>query len=272
MTAFGVIIPTKDGLLCHGGINLPDSRYALKTVSLLNWSSLSNDNDPVKSITPQGFKNGPPTGLSHHAGCLLHDGDVVLLIGGKNGSRRTNKVYALDLVRKRWIPMQECLERSGKDTPEGLTGHTATRINDQLICVLGRQLDGVQVQSKFSELYYLHVNIFNGTYFYQNSKLQPSSRSGHTTVLVRGIRRPPGFQRFNFGLLNFGGSSSGEVEMCGQFSSEDVKDIDIFYDEINRTRLKSAILLSMNRVSYTMIILILYVSTYRTNTSFFENT
>ena len=86
------------------------------------------------------------------------------------------------------------------------------------------------------------------SYYYEHSCLQPASRSGHTTVLVRGIRRPPGHQRFHFGLFNFGGMASGKIEMLGEFPSEKVREVDIFYDEMNRTRLKSAILLCITKV------------------------
>ena len=249
MVAHGVMVPIRDGVLCHGGIKTPGSKTPLKTVSLLQWTGLNdtNEKDSVKLITPQGFRHGPSTGLSHHAGCLIHGGDVLIIVGGTDGRKMYNKVYALDLIEKRWLPMQECTERSGKDTPSGLTSHSVTAVNDQLICIVGGQV-GQRFQKPPGELFYLHVSVPNGLYYYEHSCLQPASRSGHTTVLVRGIRRPPGHQRFHFGLFNFGGMASGKIEMLGEFPSEKVREVDIFYDEMNRTRLKSAILLCITKV------------------------
>ena len=245
MSAFGVMIPMKDGILCHGGIKKPDSKNSLDSLSILNWTSLYNN----VSITPQVLQFGPDTGLSHHAGCLIHGGDIFLLIGGWDGKRRTNKVYALDLVEKCWLPMKELLEKSGTDTPSGLTSHTVTPVNDQLICVLGRQ-GGVRIQRRFGELFYLHIDVPNGTYFYEHSTLQPASRSGHTTVLVKGIKKPPGIKSFSYGLFNFGGRDSGKVEMCGQFASENVKQVKAIGDEEKRKKLKTTILNAISGVCF----------------------
>ena len=246
MSAFGVTLPTKGGIVCHGGIKKPDSKVALKTVSILKSLGASQI---VKIIQPKVPQFGPETGLSHHAGCLLSSGDVLLLVGGWDGRKRTNRVYAFDLVEQCWLPMTELLEKSGTDSPSGLTSHTVTLINDNLICVLGRQ-GGVRIQRRFGELFYLHVDVPNGTYFYEHSTLQPASRSGHTTILVKGIKKPLGANCFTYGLFNFGGRDSGKVEMCGQFASEDVRKINLVKDDDKRQKLKTAIVKSISGVCH----------------------
>ena len=254
MVGHGVMVPIHDGVLCHGGVSTPGSKTPLKTVSVLQWNGIDSpeSKESTKSISPKGFRHGPSSGLSHHAGCLIHGGDVLIIVGGTDGRKMSNKVYALDLIEKCWLPMQECTERSGKDTPSGLTGHSVTAINDQLICIVGGQV-GQRFQKPPGELFYLHVSVPNGLYYYEHSILQPASRSGHTTVLVRGIRRPH-YQRFNFGLFNFGGMASGKIEMLAEFPSEKVREVDIFYDEMNRTRLKSRILLSITKVCFDLVL------------------
>ena len=79
MSAFGVMVPIKEGILCHGGIQKPDSKNSLNTVSVLNWTSLF---DGPKYVNPQVSQFGPDTGLSHHTGCLIHGGNILLLVGG----------------------------------------------------------------------------------------------------------------------------------------------------------------------------------------------
>ena len=244
MSAFGVMLPIKDGIFCHGGIQKPDSKKSLNSTSVIAWESLSGTS---KSMTPRVSQFGPDTGLSYHAGCLIHGGDVLLLIGGWDGKKRTNKVYALDLVEECWLPMKELLEKSGMDTPAGLTSHTVTPINDNLVCVLGRQ-GGIRIQRRFGEIFYLNVDVPNGTYYYNSSTLQPASRSGHTTVLVKGIKKQSGSKDYHYGLFNFGGRDAGKVEMCGQFAAKDVKQVDIFRDEEKRQKLKNAILKSISGV------------------------
>ena len=259
MSAFGVTLPIKDGMLCHGGIQKPDCKSPMNSLSIINWSLLTNS----QFVTPQISQFGPDTGLSHHSGCLIHGGDVFLLVGGWDGRKRTNKVYALDLVEKSWLPMKELLEKSGTDTPSGLTSHTVTPINDQLVCVLGRQ-GGVRIQRRFEELFYLHVDVPNSTYFYKHSTLEPASRSGHTTVLVKGIKKPVGSKLYNYGLFNFGGRDSGKVEMCGQFPSDGVKQTNIFNDDEKRKQLKNTITKSIFGVQLfiTQLYYAIYITQY----------
>ena len=248
MSAFGVTLPIKNGILCHGGIQKPDSKKSIDSTSILNWSSLS----VFESFQPQVSQFGPDTGLSHHAGCLIHGGNILLLVGGWDGRKRTNKVYALDLVERSWLPMRELLEKSGTDTPSGLTSHTVTPINNRLVCVLGRQ-GGVRIQRRFGELFYLHLDIPNGTYFYKHSTLEPASRSGHTTVLVKSIKKPIGSKTYSYGLFNFGGRDAGKVEMCGQFDSKEVEQVNLFQDEEARQGLKREITKLVNGVKLKII-------------------
>ena len=247
MSAFGVMIPTKDGILCHGGIQIPDSKKSMSSSSIICWSDLA----VVKSLNPQKPEFGPDTGLSHHAGCLLYGGHIFLLVGGWDGRKRTNKVYALDLVKNSWLPMTELQDKSGTGTPAGLTSHTVTPINNQMVCVLGRQ-GGVRIQRRFGELFYLHLDIANGTYYYKHSTLEPASRSGHTTILVQSIKKPLGSKNYNYGLFNFGGRDAGKVEMCGQFDAKDVEQVKIFEDEDKRQHLKRTIFKLVSEVKFVI--------------------
>ena len=248
MSAFGVMLPIKDGILCHGGIRKPDSKTSIDGISILNWPDLCE----TKSFQPEKPEFGPDTGLSHHAGCLLYGGHILLLVGGWDGRKRTNKVFALDLVKNCWIPLKEQLEKSGTDTPAGLTSHTVTPINNQMVCVLGRQ-GGVRIQRRFGELFYLHLDIANGTYHYKHSTLEPASRSGHTTILIKSVKKPLGSKTFSYGLFNFGGRDAGKVEMCGQFDAKEVEQADIFVDEDRRQKLKRVIINSVEGVNIEMI-------------------
>ena len=85
--AYGVSIPTTDGLICIGG---DDSSSVTRSVFQLNW-------DPEKeTISITDFPDLPRP-LAYMAGALV--GDIIYLIGGKESkeSSATSNFWALDL-------------------------------------------------------------------------------------------------------------------------------------------------------------------------------
>ena len=86
MTGFGVIVPWKDGILVHGGVNRPmstDPKSALlhvatsvATRSATNVATRSatnvatSDSKSTSHVEDLG-KDCEPVPLSHHAGCLI---------------------------------------------------------------------------------------------------------------------------------------------------------------------------------------------------------
>ena len=70
MTGFGVIVPWKDGILVHGGVNRPmstDPKSALLHVATHVATSDSKSTSHVEDLG----KDCEPVPLSHHAGCLI---------------------------------------------------------------------------------------------------------------------------------------------------------------------------------------------------------
>jgi hypothetical protein len=59
-----------------------------------------------------------------------------------------------------------------------------------------------------------------GLYWYSEATYKPTSRSGHTALLLPSLRG----RSSTFGLFVFGGRDSGAVEMCGQWSESEVSE------------------------------------------------
>jgi hypothetical protein len=57
-----------------------------------------------------------------------------------------------------------------------------------------------------------------GQYWYSEAPYKPTSRSGHTALLLPSLKGPAS----SFGLFVFGGRDSGDVEMCGQWPEAEV--------------------------------------------------
>lgn len=194
------------GLLVHGGIENPDCRTPQNTLALL----------PLKNFNELQVldKNGPT--LSHHSSCIvtMDSQDILVLIGGWTGHSRTSQVYAFDLKTKSWI---KGLTENPKghhrvDPPVGLSGHTATKINSKLICVIGRE-GGIKTQRKFGQMFLLHLDLKNKFYWYSESPIMPESRSGHTALLS------PPVQNMS-SLLIFGGRDIDHIFICGQWKTD----------------------------------------------------
>ena len=152
--------------------------------------------------------------LSHHAGCLL-SANRLLLVGGWDGKTRTSRVHCLDLQTAVWLPLTE---ESGSQPPHGLSGHTATKINDSLICVLGRE-GGLKVQRKFGDIFLLRLRVGagGGSYSWSPAPVKTQSRSGHCAILAPSLR-----DHKLYGLFVLGGRDDQQVNKCGQWAADEV--------------------------------------------------
>jgi hypothetical protein len=87
--------------------------------------------------------------------------EILILVGGWNGKKRSNSVHAFDLKDKKWIGLKEWTGgRQRVPPPVGLSSHTATAINDKLVCVLGRE-GGIKTQRRFGDLFLLNLDLGN---------------------------------------------------------------------------------------------------------------
>ena len=192
------------GLLVHGGLSSPSAlnptnKIVLwKSQSKFRRGSLIDDKGPA---------------LSHHGSCICKDSLIV--VGGWTGSSRTSKVWAFDLSQGSWKALREDPKGPNRvEPPVGLSGHSVTKINDGLICIIGRE-GSVRMQRKFGQMFFLHLNLESKEYFYNEAPLMPESRSGHTAQLSPGLE-----------LLVFGGRDSGKLAVYGKPVPEAVKEKD----------------------------------------------
>ena len=92
---------------------------------------------------------------------FVKNGEVLILVGGWNGRKRSNSVHAFNLTDQKWICVKEWAGGRGRvPPPVGLSGHTATVINDRLICILGRE-GGIKTQRRFGDLFLLNLDLGN---------------------------------------------------------------------------------------------------------------
>lgn len=203
------------GLLIHGGLESPTSTQPSSTLQLLPFSKgLQN---PV-ILDDKGPK------LSHHSSCLVRndESDILILVGGWNGHSRTSKVYAFELKSKSWMTLNEnSLGPHRVDPPVGLSGHTATKINSKLICVIGRE-GGIKTQRKFGQMFLLHLDIASRCYWYTESPILPQSRSGHTAMIAP---PRPGGGGIPCDFLVFGGRDVNHFFVCGKWETEMLDEI-----------------------------------------------
>jgi hypothetical protein len=91
----------------------------------------------------------------------LNKEEILILVGGWNGKKRSNSVHAFDLKDEKWIGLKEWTGgRHRVPPPVGLSSHTATAINDKLVCVLGRE-GGIKTQRRFGDLFLLNLDLGN---------------------------------------------------------------------------------------------------------------
>jgi hypothetical protein len=222
------------GILVHGGVAKASSQRPLSTLILL----------PVESnYGSEVFLSDQGPNLSHHGSCIVRSRgrDILLLVGGWTGSVRTNKVFAFDLEQRVWLTVQEDLKGAGRvDPPVGLSGHTVTSINGQLVCVIGRE-GGVKTQRKFGQMFFLHFDLGSCLYWYSEAPILPDSRSGHAACLA-----PPSLRGLTE-LVVFGGRDCGLLDVCGRWKAEDVDPLPESHGEVKkRLKLESTPLPTMH--------------------------
>ena len=89
-----------------------------------------------------------------------------------------------------------------------LSGHSVTKINDKLVCIIGRE-GSVRIQRKWGQMYFLHINLQRFEYFYTEAPMMLESRSGHTAQLAP-----------NLSMYVFGGRDSGTLQIYGKPTPE----------------------------------------------------
>ncbi|KFO18129.1 Kelch domain-containing protein 9 [Fukomys damarensis] len=136
-------------------------------------------------------------------------GRWLCIVGGWDGSRRLASVAALDTERGVW---EEWKAAPGNCPPAGLSSHTCTRLSDRELRVAGRE-GGVRTQRRYGSIYALKLDPGARTYCYKEEGCRTVSRSGHCAALLQTPGPHPGHQ-----LLLFGGCSSAEPEVAGQWS------------------------------------------------------
>ena len=63
------------------------------------------------------------------------------------------------LANKQWNALKENVGGHHRvDPPVGLSGHSVTKINDSLLCVIGRE-GSVRIQRRFGQIYFLHLDL-----------------------------------------------------------------------------------------------------------------
>ena len=215
---FAATIWPNHGLLVHGGLRSP--------------SSLNPSNQLVLWKSASKFKRGnliddKGPALSHHGSCLC--GNWLIVIGGWTGNSRTSKVWAFDLSSGglSWTALKENTKGESRvEPPVGLSGHTVTKINDGLVCIIGRE-GSVRMQRRFGQMFFLHLNLESKEYFYNEAPLMPDSRSGHTAQLSPSLE-----------LLVFGGRDSGLMQVYGKPVPQAVKDRPVPMKELKRVLLE----------------------------------
>ena len=198
-----VTVASAGCLFSHGGLARP-APLGLPLSSTAVWRP--------GGAAVELLSTGPA--LSHHAGCLL-SANRLLLVGGWDGKSRTSRVHCLDLQTAAWLPLTE---EPGSQAPHGLSGHTATRINDSLICVLGRE-GGLKIQRKFGDIFLLRLRVGagGGSYSWSPAPVKTQSRSGHCAILAPSLR-----DHKLYGLFVLGGRDDQQVHKCGQWPADEV--------------------------------------------------
>ena len=92
-------------------------------------------------------------------------------------------------MKQEWLCLAEraLSSTTGKyNAPVGLSNHTVDVINKDLLAVVGRQ-GGTMTQRRFGELILLHIDpVKTMTYHYEQTLIQPPSRSGKCSKNPKG--------------------------------------------------------------------------------------
>ncbi|XP_024436251.3 kelch domain-containing protein 9 [Desmodus rotundus] len=160
----------------------------------------------------EGVRGGPRR--SHHDAAALC-GRWLCAVGGWDGVRRLASVAALDTERGEW---EAWTAEPSSRPPAGLSGHTCTRLSDRELRVAGRE-GGTRTQRRYGSIYSLRLDPSARTYCYTEESCRSASRSGHCAALLPTPGPRPGHQ-----LLLFGGCSSADPEVAGQWGRGKIKE------------------------------------------------
>ncbi|XP_028911347.1 kelch domain-containing protein 9 [Ornithorhynchus anatinus] len=151
---------------------------------------------------------------SHHDAAAV-GGRWLCVVGGWDGSRRVSGVWVLDAALGAW---EAWAAGPRSRPPAGLSGHTCTRLDDRQLRVAGRE-GGTRTQRRYGSVYTLRLDPRARTYSYREEDCHTASRSGHCAALLRTPGSRPGHQ-----LLLFGGCSSAEPDLAGQWGPGEIQE------------------------------------------------
>ena len=141
--------------------------------------------------------------LSHHTANVLGERFIVL-IGGWTGHKRCSDVYYYDTMDKIWFQI-----RVKGDIPAGLSSHTSTLVSKSELLIIGRE-GGVRTQRRSGDAFYFNVK----TGVYKEAQMHVSSRSGHTTNLVKTHLGK------NYVLFVQGGRKGDDYQVIGSWNTK----------------------------------------------------
>ncbi|BFZ11071.1 hypothetical protein BsWGS_14110 [Bradybaena similaris] len=157
-----------DVLYIHGGIqeagsNHPSNQFYKLDLKTTFWEEIHTPGSPS---------------LSHHAAVVLED-RYLLLIGGWDGKKRGSELHVYDSQEDKWSQMKQ----SGFPVGAGLSNHTANKLSDGKIIIIGR--DGsLRTQRKHGNGYILSGSVISGHFIYTQYSNEIISRSGHTANVI----------------------------------------------------------------------------------------
>ncbi|CAG5126769.1 unnamed protein product [Candidula unifasciata] len=166
--AFHVGGVVNDVLYIHGGIqeagsNQPSNQFYKLDLKTTFWEEIHTPGSPF---------------LSHHAAVVLED-RYLLLIGGWDGRKRGSELHVYDSQEDKWSQMKQ----SGFPLGAGLSNHTANKLSDGKIIIIGR--DGsLRTQRRHGSIYILSGSVASGHFTYTEYSNEIISRSGHTTNVI----------------------------------------------------------------------------------------
>ncbi|XP_037005969.1 kelch domain-containing protein 9 [Artibeus jamaicensis] len=169
--------------------------------------------DMVGGLVVREGERGAPRRSHHDAAALC--GRWLCTVGGWDGAHRLASVSVLDTERREW---EVWTMEPGSRPPAGLSGHTCTRLSDRELRVAGRE-GGTRTQRRYGSIYSLRLDPNARTYCYTEEGCRSASRSGHCAALLPTPGPRPGHQ-----LLLFGGCSSADPEVAGQWGRGKIKE------------------------------------------------
>ncbi|KAG8430498.1 hypothetical protein GDO86_020489 [Hymenochirus boettgeri] len=205
--AFHTCTALKGKLYVFGGVKSGDP----KEMPLGDMVTFDPERNSVEMVsTDCSFRR------SHHD-CVQLGDRWLCVAGGWDGFRRVSSVFSYDTDKGEWSMWTE---GPTNNPPVGLSSHTATKITDYELCVVGRE-GGIRTQRRYASVYTLRVNANTKTYWYKEEASKTASRSGHSAVLLPDV--PKQEKRPGYSLHVFGGRDSAAVDIAGQWSKDKVQ-------------------------------------------------